>query len=57
MTYKVYCDVVEMDLANILFGRPWLYDREAVHFARAHTYTMVVNGRRHQLSSTKLHVA
>lgn len=36
-TYKVYCDIVEMELADILLGWPWLYDREAVHFSRANT--------------------
>ena len=26
---KVYCDVVDMDAFQLLFGRPWQYDLDA----------------------------
>ena len=28
---EVYCDVVDMDACQLLFGRPWQYDLDAQH--------------------------
>ena len=28
---KVYCDIVDMDVCNILFRRPWQFDVDATH--------------------------
>ena len=36
---EVLCDVLPMDVAHILLGRPWLYDRNVSHNGRENTYT------------------
>lgn len=36
---EVYCDVVEMDACHILLGRPWQYDKDAMHSGRKNTYS------------------
>lgn len=59
ITEIVYCNIIEMRWVYILLGRPFLYDREAVHFAKANTYTVVVNGKQHKpspmASNTDIH--
>jgi len=44
---EVWCDVVPMDACHVLLGRPWQYDRQAIHESRQNTYTFVKSGRRH----------
>ncbi|KAG6503395.1 hypothetical protein ZIOFF_035708 [Zingiber officinale] len=39
---EVWCDVTPMDVGHILLGRPWQYDRSAIHDGRKNTYTFVV---------------
>lgn len=36
---NVWCDVVKMDACHILLGRPWQYDRSAIHDGKKNTYT------------------
>ncbi|XP_017255857.2 transposon Ty3-I Gag-Pol polyprotein isoform X1 [Daucus carota subsp. sativus] len=36
---NVWCDVVKMDACHILLGRPWQYDRNAIHEGKKNTYT------------------
>ena len=31
---EVYCDVVDMDACQLLFGRPWQYDLDAQHVGK-----------------------
>ena len=31
---KVYCDVVDTDAFQLLFGRPWQFDLDAQHTSR-----------------------
>ncbi|KAJ0962545.1 hypothetical protein J5N97_027667 [Dioscorea zingiberensis] len=38
---KVWCDVLPMDIAHILLGRPWLYDLDVTHHGRANTYVFM----------------
>ncbi|KAG6472144.1 hypothetical protein ZIOFF_069601 [Zingiber officinale] len=41
---EVWCDVTPMDVGHILLGRPWQYDRSAIHDGRKNTYTFVLEG-------------
>lgn len=34
----VECDVVEMDCCDLIFGRFWLYDTDAIHRGRSNSY-------------------
>ena len=51
-TYKdvVLCDIIPMDVFNIIAGRPCQYDRKDVHDGRKHTYSLEKDGKRHTLS-------
>mgnify|MGYP005829008687 FL=1 len=46
---KVDCDVMPMDACQLLLGRPWQFDRDAVHAGKSNTYTFKHDGRRHVL--------
>lgn len=39
------CDVIPMDACHILLGRPWKFDRDAVHRGKANTYSFVFGDR------------
>ena len=41
---KVMCDVMPMDVCHILLGRPWQYDRVAVHDGKKNTYKFFKDG-------------
>ena len=41
---EVYCDVVDMDACQLLFGRPWQYDVDAQHSGRNNTYQVTKDG-------------
>ena len=38
---EVYCDIIDMDACNLLFGRPWQFDVDATHSRRKNTYKLV----------------
>jgi len=38
---EVLCDVVPMQASHILLGRPWQYDRKAIHDGVKNRYTIV----------------
>ena len=42
---KVLCDIVEMDAAHILLGRPWQFDVDATHHCRKNTYSITKDGK------------
>lgn len=42
---EIVCDVMPMDVAHILLGRPWLYDRNVTHHGRDNTYTFKFKNR------------
>jgi hypothetical protein len=50
---KILCDVIPMDVCHLLLGRPWQYDRNAIHDGRMNTYTLEKNGRTHMLLPIK----
>ena len=43
---KVLCDIMPMDCCHILLGRPWQYDRHAIHDGRMDKYTIWVDGKK-----------
>ena len=46
---KVDYDVVSMDACQLLLGRPWQFDHDAVHAGRSNTYTFMHDGKRRML--------
>lgn len=45
-TDELWCDVVPMDACHVLLGRPWQFDRRAVHDGYLNTYSFVHNNRK-----------
>ncbi|KAK8928243.1 hypothetical protein KSP39_PZI017395 [Platanthera zijinensis] len=50
---KVWCDVISMDVAHALLGRPWLYDRDATCYDRSNTRVFFDKGRKITLTPTQ----
>ncbi|KAK8954475.1 hypothetical protein KSP39_PZI002180 [Platanthera zijinensis] len=50
---NVWCDVIPMDVAHVLLGRPWLYDRDVTSYGRSNTYTFFDKGKKITLSPTR----
>ena len=46
---KIVCDVMPMDVCHILLGRPWKYDRGAMHDGKRNTYKFGKDGVNHTL--------
>lgn len=42
---RVWCDVLPMDVAKILLGRPWIYDHDVTHYGKNNTYVFRHNGK------------
>jgi hypothetical protein len=42
---EVFCDVVPMHAGHILLGRPWQYDRRAIHDGFKNMYSFVKEGK------------
>ncbi|XP_021831119.1 uncharacterized protein LOC110771169 [Prunus avium] len=40
---QVWCDVITMDTCHILLGRPWQYDRGAIHDGKKNTYSFLID--------------
>ena len=38
-----------MDAFHVLLGRPWQFDREAVHEGKRNVYSFEMNGKKHSL--------
>ena len=43
---RIWCDVLPMDAAHILLGRPWLYDLDVTSFGKSNTNTFLFNGKK-----------
>lgn len=50
---KIICDVMPMDVCHILLGRPWQFDRSAVHDGKTNFYKFVKDGIKHTLVPIK----
>jgi hypothetical protein len=44
---EILCDVIPMDVCDILLGRPWQFYRNVIHDGSKNTYTLEKNGRTH----------
>lgn len=55
-TYQdvILCDIMPMDVCHILLGRPWQFDRNAIHDGRRNTYTLEKDGNKHTLLPLKV---
>ena len=42
-----------MDACHVLLGRPWNFDREAVHEGKRNVYSFEMNGKKHSLHPFK----
>jgi hypothetical protein len=42
---EVECDVLPLEVCGLLLGRPWQYDRNAMHAGRANTYSFMHDGK------------
>ncbi|GJU63817.1 zinc finger, CCHC-type containing protein [Tanacetum coccineum] len=43
---ELWCDVIPMDACHVLLGRPWQFDRRAIHDGYRNTYSFTHNNRR-----------
>jgi len=44
---------MSIDVCHILLGRPWKFDRNAIHDGRINTYTLEKDGNKHTLLPLK----
>ena len=44
---KIVCDVMPMAVCHIFLGRPWQYDRGAMHDGKRNTYKFGKDGVNH----------
>ena len=49
----VYCDILDIDAAHILLGRPCLYNLDVISLGRSNTYEFKFNRKKIVLKSTK----
>jgi len=50
---KVICDIMSMNVCDILLGRPWQYDRDAVYFGKKNYYKVYKDGIKRKLVPIK----
>ena len=50
---RVWCDVLEIDIAHILLGRPWLYDLDVTGLGRSNIYKFKFKGNKIVLKPVK----
>ncbi|GKV03596.1 hypothetical protein SLEP1_g15871 [Rubroshorea leprosula] len=50
---EVWCDVIPMDACHLLLGRPWQFDRKAIHDGHTNTYSFVRDGVKVKLTPLK----
>jgi hypothetical protein len=46
---EVECNVLPLEVCGLLLGRPWQYDRNAIHAGRANTYLFMHDGKQRTL--------
>jgi hypothetical protein len=46
---EVECDVLPLEVCGLLLGRPWQYDRNAIHAGRASIYSCLHDGKQRTL--------
>ena len=43
---SIWCDVLPMNVAHIILGRPWLYDRDVHHCRKENTYSFMLKNQK-----------
>ena len=43
---SIWCDVLPMNVAHIILGRPWLYDRDVHHCGKENTYSFMLKNQK-----------
>ena len=43
---SVWCDVVDMEMCHLLLGKPWKYDKVAIHDKTKNTYNFMLGKTR-----------
>jgi hypothetical protein len=43
---NVWCDVVDMETCHLLLGKPWKYDKAAIHDETKNTYNLMLGKTR-----------
>ena len=51
---EIYCNVLLMDVAHVLLGRPWLYDLNVTNFGKDNIYSFKCKGKNIILRPAKL---
>jgi hypothetical protein len=46
---EVLCDIIPMDVCHVLLGRPWQYDKKAIHDGRRNTCSLEKDVHKHVL--------
>eukprot|EP00268_Persea_americana_P045960 TRINITY_DN470_c8_g1_i1.p2 TRINITY_DN470_c8_g1~~TRINITY_DN470_c8_g1_i1.p2 ORF type:complete len:130 (-),score=12.98 TRINITY_DN470_c8_g1_i1:97-486(-) len=42
---EIWCDIIPMNIAHILLGRPWLFDREVITDQKKHMHSFKWKGQ------------
>ncbi|XP_022849921.1 uncharacterized protein LOC111372015 [Olea europaea var. sylvestris] len=52
LEYKdhIWCDVISIDVGNIILGRPWLFDLDVTIYGRSNSCSFVFNGKKIHLN-------
>ena len=50
---RVWCDVLDIDVAHILIGRSWLYDLDVTSLDKSNTYEFKFNRKKIVLKPAK----
>ena len=50
---EIYCEVLPMDVAHVLLGRPWLYDLNVTNFGKDNFYSFKYKGKNIILRAAK----
>ena len=50
---EVVCDVVPLDVSQVILGSSYIFDRDGVYYRRAQKYRFVKDGRKVYLKSVK----
>ena len=50
---EIYCDVLSMDIAHVLLGRPWLYGLNVTNFGKDNIYSFKYKGKNNILRLAK----
>lgn len=50
---EVTCEVVPLDVCQVILGSPYLWDRDAIHYRRQCKYKFVKDGKEYNINACK----